>query len=262
MSIIERKRPVASIVLATLVAMQVGLGCSTEGPEEGVSSTPDASAAVQGVVTFSGEELVAGIFFGQGPAAKRLPDQWQKQFAEQVHDASATSPKAASLQMLTYADLAEKAGASVETVKNLRETANKLKLANLSELEFKKAADQALQGDLAQKRVAAILKLVASHDTKLMATFADDVQSGDRVRVRVGLDRMRQAIAEVVVNDPENLPNADVVVDVETAIYAVVAVAVFAVAVAVVFVGVNDKLARLEQDIFVDGVAEGFQTAF
>jgi hypothetical protein len=260
---IERKRPVVSVVLAALVAAQCGLGCSPEGPDAGgLPEAPPPAGATAATVAFTGEELAAGILFGQGPAAERLPELWQKQFKEHAADAGATSPKAVAAKIRTYADLSERAGASPETVKSLYKTADQLAASKLSAIDFQKASGQALGGDLAAKRVEAIMKIAGGRDPELFKRFADDVQSGDRVRVRAGLDRVRHAFAEVVVNDLENLPNADVTVDVETAIYAVVAVAVFAVAVAVVFIGVSDKLAQLDQDVFVDVVAKQFQAKF
>ena len=272
MSMFSIRRPTAALLLTAFVSSQFAtLGCASVHDDDGGSLASQDQA-----LSFDGETLFRGLFFGTGAAAVKLPELWgNTATAALVTKALQTSPTSAATQLRQYVAIARSEGASSATLTRLSKAADLLQVTRLSQADFANRLGQArdtLSSDAVATRVIASIR---SSKPTFFVDFAAAIQSGDRARVATAVSSARAVLVDTYCGSVPRLPiphpwpssvdgnpslAASVVVDVETAIYAVAVVAVAVVAVAVLFIGISaTDVSRLQADKFIDLVATRFR---
>jgi SdpC family antimicrobial peptide len=266
------RRPTAGLLLTAFLSSQLGgLGCSAAPTED------DTVQAGDEALSYDGETLFRGIFFGTGAAATKLPELWSNSAAASlVTKALQTSPTSAAAQLRAYASIARTEGSSTATVTTLTKAADLLARTKLSSADFANRLGDARSKLLADRAAATVIAKIREKKPTFFKDFGNAIQSGDRVRIQAAVKTARVALLDEWCGTTPRPPipspwpggvspnpglAADVTVDVETAIYAVAVVAVAVVAVAVWVVGLEaTNVTRLQSDRFVDLLATRFKS--
>jgi len=231
----------AAIILSTLIA---SWGCSSPANSD---STTTAPAPAPLPAARDGASLFRGVFFGEGDAARQLPELWGDH-AVQQRAALTKSPELMAQQLQSAIARMKAAGWSDDVIGRAQDALDVLQSGQPL---------PAMSVDVSTIRDLIVARLAES-DPTFLERFGADMQSGDRLRVERALteaqDRMRN-VAETV-GMSGSAGTESIVWYYGPVLVAVAAVAVAAVVVVVVAMPAPDETSgRLAHDELVNSLA-------
>jgi hypothetical protein len=239
------KSPMVAALLAALMAGQAA--CTAPTGTNGGSANGTTSAAR---ATYTGEQLFRGIYFGEGEVGTKLPEMWGTAAIKSAKEiAGAGTGEELSARLSQTADRIAAEDPSSAAVSLLRERAEAAKKLS--------PADVAATVKASQEAQVAVRAALVDYINTTAPTYFNDlkaaVESGDPVAITRLTEQGRKLLGDGA--SAVRAPNPDSLwVEIETAIYAVVAVAVFIAAVAALGVknqeGLTPKHVALIADRF------------
>jgi SdpC family antimicrobial peptide len=172
---------VAVGLLAGLVMSQSGCGAADGSDPTGTATGGAAlsTAAAPTHAPYDGETILKGIFLGQGPVAKLLPEVWDNPEVLEMRDEARRMTPAQMADRFEASAGLLRSGGDAEHADQLVGMAGRLRAGTVNPDDVTRAMPELDEA----AGVQALLDSVREADPQFFTRFAADMQSGDHLRL-------------------------------------------------------------------------------